>query len=188
MAEAFEGTNTTTDGALRLASVEIARTEFLVGGSSSDESVGNDQDFVPDGHHCSLVAAVAHDAAVARAESCIPGARGGLTCLDQPLVALASLAALSLARTLVVARTHPAPARQMARRGETTHVDADLGDDHFRRSLLNARNGLQALDDLRERVQQLLDLVTAFLDGLVEVVQVSQDAPNQKPVVAPDPS
>jgi hypothetical protein len=47
VAEAFEGTNTTTDGALRLASVEIARTEFLVGGTSSDESVGNDQDFVP---------------------------------------------------------------------------------------------------------------------------------------------
>src|SRR2546429_591956 len=104
----------------------------------------------------------------------------------EPLVALASLAAFSLARTLVIARTHPAPARQMARSGETTHVDADLGDDHFRRSLLNARNGLQALNDLRERVQQLLDLVTAFLDGLVEVVQVSQDAPNQKPVVAPE--
>ena len=55
MAESFESTNTTTDGALGLASVEIARTEFLVGGTSSDESVGNDQDFVPDGHHCSLV-------------------------------------------------------------------------------------------------------------------------------------
>ena len=53
MVEAFESTNTTTDGALSLASVEIARTEFLVGGTSSDESVGNDQDFVPDGHHCS---------------------------------------------------------------------------------------------------------------------------------------
>ena len=37
----------------------------------------------------------------------------------------------------------------MARSGETTHIDADLGDDHFRRSLLNPRNGLQALNDLR---------------------------------------
>ena len=82
MAKAFESTNTTTDGALRLASVEIARTEFLVGGTSSDESVGDNQDFVPDGHHCSLVTAVAHDAAVARAESRIRGARGGLTRLD----------------------------------------------------------------------------------------------------------
>ena len=70
--------------------------------------------------------------------------------------------------------------------GEAAHVDADLGDDHFRRSLLGARNGLQTLNDLSERVQQLLDLVAAFLDRLVETVQVSQDAPNQKPVVAPE--
>ena len=82
VAEAFESTKTTTDGTLRLASIEIARTEFLVGGTSSDESVGDDQDFVPDGHHCSLVAAVAHDATVARAQSCIGGARGGLSRFD----------------------------------------------------------------------------------------------------------
>jgi hypothetical protein len=78
VAEALKGTNTATDDALSLASVEIARTEFLVGGASSDKGVGDDQDFVPDGHDGSLVAAVAHDAAVARAQSGIGGASGGL--------------------------------------------------------------------------------------------------------------
>jgi hypothetical protein len=74
----------------------------------------------------------------------------------------------------------------MARSGESTHVDADLGDDHFRGALLNARNSLQTLNDLRERVQQLLDLLAAFLDRLVVVFQVSQDARNQKLVMAPE--
>jgi hypothetical protein len=46
VAEAFESTNTTPNGALSLASVEIARTEFLVGGASSDKGVGDDEDFV----------------------------------------------------------------------------------------------------------------------------------------------
>jgi hypothetical protein len=41
----------------------------------------------------------------------------------------------------------------MCRRGEAAHVDPDLGDDHFRRSLLNARDGLEALNNLRERAQ-----------------------------------
>jgi hypothetical protein len=74
----------------------------------------------------------------------------------------------------------------MPRCGEATHIDTDLGDDHLRRSLLNARDGLQTLNDLRERAQPFLDLVAALLDRLVEIVQVSQDACNQKLVVAPE--
>lgn len=57
MAEAFKGTNTATDDALSVASVEIARTEFLVCRASSDKGVGDNQDFVPDGYHGSPVAA-----------------------------------------------------------------------------------------------------------------------------------
>src|SRR5262245_25721671 len=51
VAEAFESTNTTTNGPLSVASIEIGRAEFLVSGSSSDEGAGNDQDFVPHGYH-----------------------------------------------------------------------------------------------------------------------------------------
>jgi hypothetical protein len=82
-----------------------------------------------------------------RAESRIRGARGGLTRLDhrhpEPLAALASLAALSLARTLVVARTHPAPARQMARSWKTTHVDATMAK-QFKLTKSKARDCIRA--------------------------------------------
>jgi hypothetical protein len=61
-----------------------ARTEFLVGGTSSDESMGNDQDFVPDGHHCSLVAAVAHDAAMVLQAFVSPGPSAMASPVTQP--------------------------------------------------------------------------------------------------------
>src|SRR5712691_4107085 len=81
--EALESTNTTADGARGLASVEVSRTELLVGSGSSNEGVRDDQDFMSDGHHRPLVATVAHDAAVARAERGIDSASGGLARLDQ---------------------------------------------------------------------------------------------------------
>ena len=56
--EALESTNTTADGTLGLASIEVSRTEFLVGSGASNERVRNDQDFVSDSHHRPLVAAL----------------------------------------------------------------------------------------------------------------------------------
>jgi hypothetical protein len=64
--------------------------------------------------------------------------------------------------------------------GKTAHVDADLGDNHFRRSMLNAGDGFEVLNDLRERAQLVLDLLATFLDRLIEIIQVSKDTADQE--------
>jgi hypothetical protein len=54
------------------------------------------------------------------------------------------------------------------------HVRPDLRDQGFSRSAIDARDGVEEFDLLRERGDHLLDLGAKLADGLIEAVNVGQ--------------
>src|SRR4029077_19898158 len=101
---------------------------------------------------------------------------------SEPLAALAGPAGATLAGRLVVAGTLPGTGRQVARRREHAHVEADLGDDVFGGAPLDAGARAQQLNRCSERGELLLDRVGDALDLLLEEVDVRQDGVDQQRV------
>src|SRR5207245_10432770 len=110
----------------------------------------------------------------------------GLGGLDQvgsgPAVTLARLARAALARRLVVAGTDGCPARRVTVAWEAIHVGAQLGDDHLRGALGDARNRAQKLTLALERAHALLDLCRERADRLVQVLDVRKQMGDQQRV------
>src|SRR5262245_51968469 len=85
----------------------------------------------------------------------------------EPLAAFASAAGATLAGRLVVAGALPGPRRQVARRRQDAHIDADLGDDVLGRALFDAGARAQELNRRSERGELLRDRVGDALDLLL---------------------
>src|SRR3954453_8370595 len=75
----------------------------------------------------------------------------------QPGTASARPPAASLARALVIAWTHPRPARQVCGAREAGHVDPDFGDQDLGDSATNPWDRVQPFQSLFKRAQAFLD-------------------------------
>ena len=126
-------------------------------------------------------------ASVLRLQGGALGAAGRLGRLGQrsaqPGTALAGLAAALLAGTLVVARTHPRPRREVVRRREALHVRADLGHQHLGRPLPDARDGVQSRHGRGEGLGAGGDLRADLGDALIQEVEVVELLGHQEALV-----
>src|SRR6266536_3001290 len=76
----------------------------------------------------------------------------------QPGITRPDVATAALARALVVAWTHARPGSQVRPGRKTADVRADLGQDGLRHARSDARNRVQALEQLLRWTQLFLDL------------------------------
>src|SRR6266516_2463967 len=104
----------------------------------------------------------------------------------QPHVTFASLAALALAGTLVVAWTDAHPGRQVRRTWKTSNVRADFGQEDLDGALADARDRVQPLNLVLKRAQSLSDLLTQLLDQFVQAVEMGELVRDEKPLVGSD--
>jgi hypothetical protein len=75
----------------------------------------------------------------------------------------------------------------MRRGGEAGHVHADLTDDGFGHPLVDARDGGQEVPLAGERGDHPVDLGGEALDGLLQVIEVSEDLADDDGVVVTEP-
>jgi hypothetical protein len=134
---------------------------------------------VRDGDDRLLVAAMPEDATIPGGYGAVRGTRRSEGGLDessaQPDATFARLPRSVLASTLVALGTETGPTREMAVAGESSHVNANLGDEDFRRPLIHAGNRIKALHRIREGRQDRLDTRAQRGDRLLEMVEVRQD-------------
>src|SRR6266542_6257552 len=94
------------------------------------------------------------------------GSRGFGQRPPQELTTLAGLAFLAFARALIVTGAHARPGGQMARRREARHVGADLSQQHLSGGSPHARDPVQAIQLVLERLQPLGDFGVQLGDEL----------------------
>ena len=92
----------------------------------------------------------------------------------QPLTPFAGLATEAFSSTFMIARTHSCPGGQVLSTGEALHVGSDLGQDHFRQTPLDARNGFQARQQFLIRLKPLSHLGAEPSNALLELGEVFQ--------------
>jgi hypothetical protein len=96
-------------------------------------------------------------------------------CGFAPLATAVQPGTAPLARALDVARAHAGPGQQVGGRGETRHVDADLGDVYMGADSAQARHGAQQFGHLSKWLEPqanlLLDVGRGFIP-CVDMVQV----------------
>src|SRR5215210_8007779 len=83
----------------------------------------------------------------------------------QPAVAATDVLRFGLARTAMVPRTDLGPGRQVAVRGESAHVGADLSEQILRHSTPHPGDGLQPLQGRLKRGEASLDLSAEAVDA-----------------------
>jgi hypothetical protein len=103
-------------------------------------------------------------------------------------IAFAGFAAPALSRTFVLARTHGAPATQVARREEPGHIAAGFSHDADRANPIHPRNGVQRRQHRFERDEPLIDLRGQPLQRFVEKIDLGEDLLDEKRVVGAKPS
>src|SRR6187455_1457946 len=111
---------------LTISLVEVVRSQVAVDGSLGQHVVDDDQDRVGDGHGRLRSTTPGCKSSVLRGQVGALGPRCGVCRLDytgpQPGTALARLAAVTLAGTLVVTRTQAGPGGQVLGIGEAREV------------------------------------------------------------------
>src|SRR5437667_2203002 len=136
-----------TDSFLGVAPIEVVGPKLLVGHAVAHEIERNLEDLMPHGHDRLLVASVPRDPAISGLQGRAVLAHGPQPGLNQRAaqvpIAFAGFAASALSRTFVLARTHRAPATQVARREEPGHVAAGFSHDADRANPIHPRNGVQ---------------------------------------------
>src|SRR5688572_10286278 len=90
----------------------------------------------------------------------------------QPDIAFARLAALALARTLVVARTDAGPGGQVVGSGKGREVGADFGDNDLGDALVDAGQLVPKRQFSHKRAHLLLELAIQLGNGFVQIVDV----------------
>ena len=178
--------------ALARALIEVVNAELLVARAAHQDVIDNHQDGARHGHDCLSVAVVAHDTTVARRKSGIGGSGRCLRRFNEggakPAVPFAGLSGFVLPGTLIVPRTHPRPAREVAGGREHAHVDAELGDQYFGGALVDARDRVEVFHRLGERFDECRHLCAERIDQLVQVVNVRQEVTEQKGMMGPEPT
>ena len=173
---------------LAVALGDVVGAALLVDAGRVVQQVVDDaQDRVANGDGGPLLAPSRRQASVLRLERGPLGAAGCLGRLGerstQPRTALPRLAAALLAGTLVVARTHPRPRREVVSRREPLHVRADLGDQHFGRPLPDAGDGVQSRHRRGEGLGPGGDLRADLRDALIQEVEVVELLRHQEALV-----
>jgi hypothetical protein len=120
------------------------------------------------------------------------GPPGGVCRLDQrraqPAVALARLAAPSLAGTLVLTRAQPGPGGKVAWAREAAHIWTDFGHDDLRDATRYTGDGVQSLQYDFKRALSLSDFGSEPLERLVQEIDMRPDVRRQKALVRTEPS
>src|SRR5438270_5629289 len=188
-AELLEAADQPLLDAVAVAFVEVVPAQLLVGCLPHEQIVDTAENTVPDRNRRLLLPQPGDQAMILGGEIAVRLAGRGLARFDQrgaqPHAALARLALLPFAGTLVVARTHPRPRVQMLGAREAAQVGADLREQHLGGDPPDARDGVQALNGRLQRAQALRDLGAHLLERLVQKVDVRQLAGEQEMLVQP---
>src|SRR5512132_3121823 len=155
LAEAFELGDEAADGAVGVAAGEVVGPGLAVELAGLEHVPAGGDDRVLDGSECASVSAPWAQALVLGSEVDVRGAGRGHRRLGQggvePLGAVTGCARAAFAGGAVVAGVLAGPAGEVARGGETVHVDADLGDDHLGGAPLDAGDRAEQLNRGGER-------------------------------------
>src|SRR5688572_32776410 len=147
VAEGFQLAQMATYGPLGMSPKEVVRPELVVRHPVAHDVVRDLEDLVSHGDDGFLMASLALHAMIPGLQGrvlLVHGAEGGLDQRGTEVpIAFAGLATAPFSRTLVLPRTHRAPAAQVARRGEPLHVAARLSHDADRAHAIHARNRVQ---------------------------------------------
>jgi hypothetical protein len=95
----------------------------------------------------------------------------------------AHAARAAFAGGFVMAGATPGPRGEMPRGREAGHVGPDLGQDDFGGAPVDTREGVEQLDLRRQRGEALLDLPRQPLDGVLEVLNVREQFPDDERMV-----
>src|SRR5207245_9796723 len=121
------------DRAVAVTEREVLRAEFLIRRGVAHDIQRDFEHLMADGDDRLFVPSLTLDAPVARLQGRPFRARRRQRTFNQRAtqiaIALARLALAALARRLVQARTHGAPAAEMGRRGKARHINAGFRED-----------------------------------------------------------
>src|SRR5215813_1766806 len=132
--------------------VKIGGAEFPIRLVANEDIKHTDQDGVGDSDNRALLPSACGQPAEERRQIGLLGMRGTVGQLHQPrpqrTVPLASFPGAPFPGAFIIAGSDPGPRSETRRRPKTTHIRANLSDDHLRPTPVDARNGIQEGDRL----------------------------------------
>src|ERR1700694_1087891 len=173
------------------AAVEMIGTEILIYSSVFEHVVHCRENGGGDGADRLLWPAAALQAQILGLQIAPLFVLGRPAALDErglePLRAFAQTARSAFPGTLVVARTQAGPGQQMSHSGEAAHVEADLGDDHFRAERAYAGDGPDEVDGGAKGGEAVLHLPVNRPDGCIETIDLAEMELQQKTMMGRQP-
>src|SRR5690349_7503318 len=132
--------------------VKMGGAEFPIRLMADEDIKHTDQDGVSDGDNCTLLPPSCGQPAEERRQISPLGMRGTVGQLYEPRpqrpVPLTGFPGAPFPGAFIIAGSDPGPRGETRRRPKTTHISANLSDNHFRPTPVDARNGIQQGDRL----------------------------------------
>ena len=188
----FEAADGAALDALMVTLVKVVFTQVSIGLLARKQVVSNDQNRVPNRHQRPFRASPSGNPVILCLQIRMLAARGTMRGFGQggaqPTAPLAGLARLAFARAFIVARTHAGPGGQVFRALKRLHIYTDLRDQHFGNAPTDAGNRVQTLYLGLKRAHLLCDLRVQPLDGLVQMIDLTEQLRYHHPMMRLQPA